>query len=161
MSDELNSHDVMISKGPLGHEIERFPGKSTTADPTIKPVERFGPTRREVELNAHLTSAYVRRWKCHGETGETSGPPLLALLNPLPRLLLRHCLGHHRESRDVGIPARLGDRRSVSDPERPEPDVGSGQRWIGWHEIRHKYSVAEVGPAAHEGPDQLGLACRE
>jgi hypothetical protein len=59
MSDELNPHDSIVSKRPLGDEAERFHGDTTASDPTIKPVERLGSTRREVELNANLTNTFV------------------------------------------------------------------------------------------------------
>ena len=59
MSDELNPHDSVVSKGPLSDETERLHRDATTSNPTIKPVERPGSTGGEVELNANLTSAFV------------------------------------------------------------------------------------------------------
>jgi hypothetical protein len=59
MSDDLNPHDSMVSKGPLRDETERLHRNTTASDTTIKPVERLGSTRGEVELNANLTSAFV------------------------------------------------------------------------------------------------------
>ena len=59
MSDELNPHDSIVSKGPLSDEIERLHRDPTASNPTIKPVERLGSTRGEVELNTDLTSAFV------------------------------------------------------------------------------------------------------
>ena len=59
MSDELNPHDSMVSKGPLSDETERLHRDTTASNPTIKPVERLGSTRGEVELNTDLTSAFV------------------------------------------------------------------------------------------------------
>ena len=59
MSDELNSHDPMVSKRPLGDEAERLHRDATASDPTIEPVERLGSTRGKVELNTDLTSAFV------------------------------------------------------------------------------------------------------
>jgi hypothetical protein len=59
MSDELNADGPMVSKGPLGDEIECLHRDTTASNPTIKPVERLGSTRGEVELNANLTSAFV------------------------------------------------------------------------------------------------------
>jgi len=59
MSDELNPHDSIASKGPLSDETERLHRNATASNSTIKPVERLGSTRGEVELNAYLTSAFV------------------------------------------------------------------------------------------------------
>jgi hypothetical protein len=59
MSDELNPHDCIVSKGPLSDETERLHCDTAAPNPTIKPVERLGSTRGEVELNANLTSAFV------------------------------------------------------------------------------------------------------
>lgn len=59
MSDELNPHDSMVSKGPLSDEAERLHRDTTASNPTIKPVERLGSTRGEIELNTNLTSAFV------------------------------------------------------------------------------------------------------
>jgi hypothetical protein len=59
MSDDLNPHDSIVSKGPLSDETERLHRNTTASNPTIKPVERLGSTRGEVELNANLTSAFV------------------------------------------------------------------------------------------------------
>jgi len=59
MSDELNPDDPMVSKGPLSDETERLYRDTTASNPTIKPVERLGSTRGEVELDADLTSAFV------------------------------------------------------------------------------------------------------
>ena len=59
VSGELNSHDSIVSKCPLGHEIERLHGDSTASKPTIKPVERAGSSHGEVELKANLTGAVV------------------------------------------------------------------------------------------------------
>ncbi len=60
MSDELNPHDPIVSKGPLSNETEHLHRDTTASTPTIKPVERLGSTRLgEVELNTHLTSAFV------------------------------------------------------------------------------------------------------
>ncbi len=59
MSDELNPDDSIVSKGPLSNEIEHLYRDTTASNPTIKPVERLGSTRGEVELNANLTSAFV------------------------------------------------------------------------------------------------------
>jgi len=55
----LNPHDSIVSKGPLSDETERLHRDTTASNPTIKPVERLGSTRGEVELNASLTSAFV------------------------------------------------------------------------------------------------------
>jgi len=59
MSHELNPHDSVVSKGPLGDEIERLHRDAPASNPPIKPVERLGSSRGEVELNANLTSARV------------------------------------------------------------------------------------------------------
>ncbi len=59
MSDELQPHHSIVSKGPLSDEIERLHRDTTASNPTIKPVERLGSTGGEVELNADLTSAFV------------------------------------------------------------------------------------------------------
>ena len=59
MGDELNPHDSMVSKGPLGDEIERLPRDATASNPAIEPVERLGSTRGEIELHTNLTSAFV------------------------------------------------------------------------------------------------------
>jgi hypothetical protein len=59
MSDELNSHDSIVPKGPLSDKAERLHRNTAASNATIKPVERFGSTRGEVELNANLTSAFV------------------------------------------------------------------------------------------------------
>ena len=59
MSDELNPHDSIVSKGPLSDETERLHRDTTASNPTIKPVERLGSTRGEIELNTNLTSAFV------------------------------------------------------------------------------------------------------
>ena len=59
MRDELDPHDSMISKGPLSDELERLGPDTLASNPTVKPVERLGSARREVELHAHLTSAPV------------------------------------------------------------------------------------------------------
>ena len=59
MGDELNPHDSMVAKGPLRDVTERLHGETTASHPTIKPVERLGSTRGEVELNTHLTGAFV------------------------------------------------------------------------------------------------------
>jgi hypothetical protein len=56
MSDELNPHDSIVSKGPLSDETERLHRDTTASNPTIKPVERLGSTRGEIELNTNLTS---------------------------------------------------------------------------------------------------------
>jgi hypothetical protein len=55
----LNPHDSIVSKGPLSGETERLYRDTTASNPTIKPVERLGSTRGEVELNADLTNAFV------------------------------------------------------------------------------------------------------
>jgi hypothetical protein len=57
--DDLNPHDSKVSKGPLRDEAERLHRDTTASNPTIKPVERLGSTRGEVELNANLSSAFV------------------------------------------------------------------------------------------------------
>ena len=59
MSDQLNPHDSVVSKGPLSDQIERLHRNTTASNPTIKPVERLGSTSGEIELNANLTSAFV------------------------------------------------------------------------------------------------------
>lgn len=59
MIDDLNPHDSMVSKGPLSDEIERLHRETAASNPTIKPIERLGSTRVEVELNADLTDADV------------------------------------------------------------------------------------------------------
>jgi len=59
MSDELNPHDSMLSKGPLRDETERLHRDTAASNLTIKPVERLGSTRGEVELNADLAGALV------------------------------------------------------------------------------------------------------
>ena len=59
MSDELNPHHSMVSKGPLSDETERLHRDTTASNPTIKPVERLSTTRGEIELNTNLTSAFV------------------------------------------------------------------------------------------------------
>ena len=59
MSDELNPHDSVVAKGPLGDETERLHRETTASNPTIEPVERLGSTRGEVELNTDLTNALV------------------------------------------------------------------------------------------------------
>src|SRR5262245_45249155 len=38
MSDELNPHDPVVSKGPLRDEIERLDRDATATNPMIKPV---------------------------------------------------------------------------------------------------------------------------
>jgi len=58
-SDELNPDDSIVSKGPLSDEIERLQCDTSASNLTIKPVERLGPTRGEVELNANLAGAFV------------------------------------------------------------------------------------------------------
>jgi hypothetical protein len=57
--DELNPHDSMISKGPLGDKIESLDCDPAASNPMVKPVEGVGPTRGEVELNANLTDTFV------------------------------------------------------------------------------------------------------
>ena len=59
MSNELNPDDSMVSKGPLSDEIERLQCDTAASNLTIKPVERLGSTRGEVELNADLAGALV------------------------------------------------------------------------------------------------------
>ena len=59
MSDELNPHDSMVSKRPLSDDTEGLHRDTTAPKPTIKPVERLGTTRGEVELNTNLTSAFI------------------------------------------------------------------------------------------------------
>ena len=44
MSDQLNPHNSIVSKGPLSNETERLHGDTTASNPTIKPVERLGPS---------------------------------------------------------------------------------------------------------------------
>jgi hypothetical protein len=55
----LNPHDSIVSKGPLSDDTERLHRDTAASNLTIKPVERLGSTRGEVELNANLTSAFV------------------------------------------------------------------------------------------------------
>jgi predicted O-methyltransferase YrrM len=142
VGEEMNSHDAVVSKRPPRHQIERLPCDPTATNATVEPVERFSPTRTEVELNADLTDAFVGWRERHGETSLTSRPPLQAAFHPQPRLLLRQRLGHHREARDVGVATRLGDRRRVSRLEQAELHEVPGQRRIGQHEIGHSNSVA-------------------
>ena len=145
MSDELNPHDSMVSKGPLSDETERLRRDTTATSTTIKPVERLGSTRGEVELHANLATAFVRRWHCHRKAGQTARPPLEAALDPLPGLIFSHRLRHHREPGYVGIPARLGNSGRVADPERTERGLNSGEGRIRRHELTHWVSVADTG----------------
>ena len=59
VGDELNPHNGMISKGPLGHEIERLARDAPTSGSAIQPVEGLGTTGGKVELNPYLTDAFV------------------------------------------------------------------------------------------------------
>ena len=59
MSDDLSTHRSMVTKGPVSDEIEGLDCDATASNPTIKPIERLGPTSGEVELNPHLTGALV------------------------------------------------------------------------------------------------------
>ena len=59
MSDDLNPHHSVLSEGLLGDEIERLHRDAAASNPTIKPVERLGSARGEVELNTHLPRAFV------------------------------------------------------------------------------------------------------
>lgn len=145
MSDELNAHYSTVSKGPLSDEIERLHRDAAASNPTIKPVERFGSTRGEVELNAYLTSAFVCRWHCHRKASHTARPPLKAAFDPQPGLILSHRVRHHREPWYVRIAAGLGNSGRIADSERTQKDLNSGERRIGWREITHWHSVADMG----------------
>jgi len=59
MSDELNPDDSIVSKRPLSDETEGLQCDTAASNLTIKPVERLGSTRGEVELNANLAGAFV------------------------------------------------------------------------------------------------------
>jgi hypothetical protein len=145
MSDELNPHYPMVAKSPLSDETERLHRDTAAPDPAIKPVERLGPACGEVELNANLASAFVGRRHCHREPGQTAGPPLESALDPLPGLIFSHRLRHHREPGYVRIPVHgLGNSGRITDPERAQSDLSSGQRRIGRREITHWESVADI-----------------
>jgi hypothetical protein len=144
MSDELNPHDSMISKGPISDETERLPRETAASNPTVKSVERVGSTPVDVELNTNLTSAFVRWRHCHRKASQTARPPLKAALDPLLGLIFSHRLRHHREPGYVGIPARLGNSGRIADPERTQSDLKSGEGRIGRHEITHRDSVADT-----------------
>jgi hypothetical protein len=146
MSDELNPHNSMVAKGPLRDETERLHRDTAAPDPAIKPVERLGPMGGEVELNANLASAFVGRRHCYREAGQTAGPPLESALDPLPGLIFSHRLRHHREPGNVRIPVHgPGNSSRITDPERTESDLSSGQRRIGRREITHWGSAADTG----------------
>jgi hypothetical protein len=59
MSNKLNPHDSIASKGPFSDETERLHRDTAASNLTIEPLERLGSTRREVKLNANLASAFV------------------------------------------------------------------------------------------------------
>jgi hypothetical protein len=144
MSDELNPHDSIVSKGPLSDEIERLDRDPTASNSTIKPVERLGSMRGDVELNADLTNAVVRRWHGHRKASQTARPPLKPAFDPLPGLIHSHRLRHHREPGYVGIPAGLGNSGRITDPERTQSGLNSGEGRIGRHHITHWDSVADT-----------------
>jgi len=58
VGDELNPHNVMISKGPLGHEIKRLARDAPTSGSAVEPVKGLGTTGRKVVLNPYLTGAF-------------------------------------------------------------------------------------------------------
>jgi len=84
--------DLVVAKRPLGDEIECFYGDAATSNPTVKLVQRFGSMCTTIEPDTYLTSALVRGWDCHRETGETSGLALQRPLNPLPSVSFSHRL---------------------------------------------------------------------
>ena len=146
VGDELNPNDPEVPKGPLSDEPERLHGQPTASNSTIKPVERLGSTRSEVELHTDLTSALVRRRHRHRKASQTARPPLKAALDPLPGLILCHRLWHHREPGDVGIAAGLGNRSRIAHPERTKSGLTSGQWRIWRHELTHwDIVVADAG----------------
>lgn len=142
MSDELNPHDLVLSKRPLGDELERLGCDATTSHPTIEPIERPRSTGGELELNPYLTSAFIRGWERHRESGKASRPPFRATLDPLPSLIFCNPLSHHRVPRYVRILAGPGDGCSVTYPERTQSNLISDERRIGWREITHSLIVA-------------------
>jgi len=155
VSDELNPNDSEVPKGPLSDEPERLHGQATASNSTIKPVERLGSTRSEVELHTDLTSALVRRRHWHRKASQTARPSLKAALDPLPGLILCHRLRHNREPGDVGVAAGLGNRSRIAHPERTESGLTSGQWWIWRHELSHWDSVvADAGTSVRDSDDR-------
>lgn len=58
VGDELNPDNVMISKGPLGHEVQRLARDAPTPGSAVEPVEGLGTTGDKVVLNPYLTGAF-------------------------------------------------------------------------------------------------------
>ncbi|MEZ5349596.1 MAG: hypothetical protein R2714_10360 [Microthrixaceae bacterium] len=135
MSDDLSTHRSMVTKGPLSDEIEGLDCDATASNPTIKPIERLGPTSGEVELNPHLTGALRLKAGLSLQSEPDRGPPLETGFDPLPGSGFGQSVRHCREPGYVGISAGLGYRRRISDPKRTQSDVESGERRIGWHEF--------------------------
>jgi hypothetical protein len=58
VGDELNPHNVMISKGPFGHEIQRLARDAPTSGSAVEPVKCLRTTGGKVVLNPYLTGAF-------------------------------------------------------------------------------------------------------
>ena len=101
---ELESGDVK-TEHPLGQQIKSLDGKTLAAKPQINPVERLGSFHSPIELHADLADALVGWRHGDGESSDTTGPPFVAPFDPGAGHGLGHVGRHHRESRDVGIPA--------------------------------------------------------
>ncbi len=55
----IRSHDLVLVKGSLGHDVENFGGDALAPNATIEPVEGLGPTVPFIHVDADLADASV------------------------------------------------------------------------------------------------------
>ena len=103
----------MLGECPIGDQIEGFGGDSLAPVLPVEPIERLPSPELGFQQDAHLADAAVRGRQCDRESEKALFPTCQPLLNPLSSLRFRHRFGHHRESGNIRVLARLGDVNCV------------------------------------------------